>query len=77
MRIYQLLVKTLLVITLGLCIDSSLSAQKNRLPSGLTENSSLEEVLGWLDKMALAQARVGRLRAALSFESLTRDSRAF
>jgi hypothetical protein len=59
MRIYQLLVKTFLVITLSLCIDSSLFAQKNRLPSGLTENSSLEEVLGWLDKMALAQARVG------------------
>jgi len=59
MKTSKLLVHTLLVIVLSLSINSLIFAQKTALPSGLTENSSLEEILNWLDKTSLPQARIG------------------
>lgn len=59
MKPYKLPINTLLAIALSLGVNSLVFAQKNTLPSGLTENSSLEEILKWLDKTSLPQARIG------------------
>jgi hypothetical protein len=50
------------VLCLGLVVFGAafvLSAQKRELPSGLTERSTLVEIIAWLDKTSFADARIG------------------
>lgn len=39
-------------------------AQSRSLPAGLTEKSSLEEIINWLDKTSFAEARIGLISDA-------------
>lgn len=55
MKTFQLLFLVILSFVFG----SVVFAQKTALPAGLTEKSSLEEILNWLDTTSLPQARVG------------------
>jgi hypothetical protein len=59
MKTSKLLARTFFPIVLCLCFQSLAFAQKTSLPSGLTVNSSLEEILNWLDKTSFSQARIG------------------
>lgn len=59
MKIYKLLTNTLFLTVLSFGLDSPAFAQTNNLPVELTEKSSLEEILNWLDKTGFAQARIG------------------
>lgn len=47
------------LIALSLILNSAVFAQKDTLPTALTEKSSLEQILNWLDKASLPQARIG------------------
>jgi hypothetical protein len=55
----QLLFGSLFLTALSLSLHSVGFAQKTPLPAELTEKSSLEEILKWLDKTSFAQARIG------------------
>lgn len=59
MKTYKLFINALLVIALSLGINSFVFAQKTALPSSLTKNSSLEEILNWLDRTSLPEAQIG------------------
>ena len=59
MKTFQSLFCSVFLIALSLILNSVAFAQKNNLPAGLTEKSSLEEILNWLDKASLPQARIG------------------
>lgn len=59
MRTYKLLVNVLLATVLSLSVNTLVLAQKAVLPENLTEQSSLEEVLNWLDKTSFQEARIG------------------
>lgn len=59
MKTYKLLIYALSLVVLSLSLTSLVFAQKSTLPSGLTKKSSLKEILDWLDKTGLAQARIG------------------
>lgn len=59
MKTFQLLICTLLLVALSLALNSAALAQKNSLPTELTEKSSLADVLNWLDKTSFDQARIG------------------
>ncbi len=49
----------LFLFALTFTLNSMVSAQKTTLPSGLTENSSFDEILNWIDKTSLPQAHIG------------------
>ncbi|MEJ7848337.1 MAG: hypothetical protein WKF92_09635 [Pyrinomonadaceae bacterium] len=59
MKTYKLLINALFVTALSLSLNSLAFAQKTTLPPSLTENSSFEEILNWLDKTTLHEARIG------------------
>ena len=59
MKINILLIYALFLIVLSISLNSVVFAQKTILPSGLTDKSSLEDILNWTDKTSLAQARIG------------------
>ena len=59
MKTFQSLFCSVFLIALSLIFNSVAFAQKNTLPTGLTEKSSLEQILNWLDKASLSQARIG------------------
>jgi hypothetical protein len=59
MKTHKIFINALLTIALSLSANSLIFAQKITLPSGLTEKSSLEEILNWLDSTSLPQARIG------------------
>ena len=59
MKIFQLLFCLLFLVALSLSLNSVAFAQKSSLPAELTENSSLTEIIAWLDKTSFAQARIG------------------
>lgn len=59
MKQYKLVTNTLFAIAMSLSLNSLAFAQKISLPSDLTEKSSLEEILNWLDKTSLPQAHIG------------------
>ncbi len=56
-KITELLVSALILISVG--ISTPAFGQKSRLPGGLTKGSSLAEILTWLDKTSLPDARIG------------------
>ena len=49
----------LLVASLGLFGSQMFAQGGKRLPAGLSESSSVSEIVGWLDKAGFAPARVG------------------
>ncbi len=58
MKLSRFLYTLLLVSSIG-CLTSRASAQDtNRLPPELDQNSSLSEIVHWLDKTSFANARV-------------------
>lgn len=59
MKTYKLLINALFFTVLCLNASFSVFAQKAALPSGLTENSSVEEILNWLDTTTFPEARIG------------------
>lgn len=59
MKAFKSLFCPVFLIGLIFILNSVVFAQKITLPIDLTENSSLEEILDWLDKASLHQARIG------------------
>ncbi|HEY0458497.1 MAG TPA: hypothetical protein VGC97_05045 [Pyrinomonadaceae bacterium] len=59
MKTHKLHIHALLIIVLSLNLNSLVFAQKVALPSGLTEKSTLVEILNWIDRTSLPQARIG------------------
>jgi hypothetical protein len=60
MRTFQSMLHTLfLVVTIGSLPSASPAQDNARLPEELNQNSSLIEVLNWLDQTSFANARVG------------------
>ena len=59
MKIHKLLINASLVIVLSFSLNFLIFAQKTTLPLELTEQSSLEEILKWLDQTSLPQAQIG------------------
>ena len=55
----KLLIKALFLAIFCFNLNSFVLAQKTAFPAGLTEKSSLEEILDWLDKTSFSQARIG------------------
>ena len=59
MKTFLSLFRVLFLIALSVPLAAVTFAQDNSLPPELTENSSLEEVLAWLNKTSFAKARIG------------------
>lgn len=59
MKTYKLLINALFFTSIFLNAYSLVFAQKTTLPADLTENSSLEEILRWVDTTILSEARIG------------------
>lgn len=59
MKTYKLFIRALLAVSLSVSLNSLIFAQKTALPQGLTESSTLEEILRWLDKTSFQEARIG------------------
>lgn len=59
MKTYKSLANALFLVVFSFSLNSIIFAQKTALPLGLNEKSSLEEILNWLDKSSLPEARIG------------------
>lgn len=59
MKRYKFLMNALFATALSFSVNSFVLAQKTVLPSGLTEKSTLAEILNWLDKTSFSHARIG------------------
>jgi hypothetical protein len=59
MKTHKLFANAFLSIVLSLNASALVFAQKTILPSGLTEKSTLAEILNWLDRTSLSEARIG------------------
>ncbi len=59
MKTFKSLFCSVFLVALSIILSSVVFAQKNTLPIDLTEKSSIGEILNWLDKTSLPQARLG------------------
>jgi len=59
MNKWKIFTAALFLLTLTFVLNSPIAAQSGALPAGLTEKSTLVEVLAWLDKTGFPDARIG------------------
>jgi hypothetical protein len=60
MKTFQTMLQALLLLASVSFLSSTIFAQdKNRLPPELNQNSSLSEIIDWLDRTSFAAARIG------------------
>lgn len=59
MKMRKLFVNALLAALLSFAFHAPATAQKTALPVGLSQQSSLAEVLNWLNQNSFAEARIG------------------